>query len=460
MTLRLNVEQLAAMAGNQAVFRTVGKLRSARGILHATLPASVGELCEVSLSDSESLTAEVVGFDEHGSQLMCYDSTSGLRPGLDVTAFGQRRMVPTGRELLGRVIDGIGRPIDDQGPLNSTQMRREQAHVPAAMTRTRITSPLITGQRVIDGMMTIGRGQRVGLFSGSGVGKSTLMGEIAKGASSDVNVIVLVGERGREVRPFIEDCLGAEGRARSVVVVATSDETPLMRIKAVLTAVTIAEEFRSQGADVLFFLDSITRLAMAQRELGLLRGEPPGARGYPPSVQSLLAEVLERLGSGEKGTITGLITVLVEGDDMDEPIADAARSILDGHIVLSRALAEKGHYPAVDVLASVSRLFSEVTSSEHQAHALGIRKMLAAYDRMEDLIQIGAYQPGTSPEVDKAIQLRPAVERFLQQPNGQQSAWDDTQAQLNLLGQAAQIQIKNVAPAPVVASNAGQWNGS
>lgn len=451
------------MAGNQAVFRTVGKLRSARGLLRATLPASVGELCQVSLADGGCLTAEVVGFDEHGSQLMCYDSTSGLRPGLDVTALGKRRTVPTGPELLGRVIDGIGRPIDDRGPLNSTRTRREQAHVPAAMTRRRIEKPLVTGQRVIDSLITVGRGQRVGLFAGSGVGKSTLMGEIARGASSDVNVIVLVGERGREVRPFIEDCLGQAGQQRSVVVVATSDETPLMRIKAVLTAVTIAEEFRSQGADVLFFLDSITRLAMAQRELGLLRGEPPGARGYPPSVQSLLAEVLERLGSGETGTITGLITVLVEGDDMDEPIADAARSILDGHIVLSRDLAEKGHYPAVDVLASVSRLFSDLSDDDHATHALGIRKMLASYSRMEDLIQIGAYQPGTSPDVDKAIRLRPAVERFLQQATGQQSTWDDTRAQLNLLGQAWQQGIAGVAPTPAAAGMgvpADQWSVS
>lgn len=444
------------MAGNQAVFRTVGKLRSARGLLRATLPASVGELCHVSLPDGSGfLTAEVVGFDEYGSQLMCYDSTSGLRPGLDVTALGQRRKVPTGPQLLGRVIDGIGRPIDDRGPLKATGMRCEEAHVPAAMTRSRIRTPLVTGQRVIDGLVTIGRGQRVGLFSGSGVGKSTLMGEVARGASADVNVIVLVGERGREVRPFIEDCLGDVGRQRSVVVVATSDETPLMRIKAVLTAVTIAEGFRSEGADVLFFLDSITRLAMAQRELGLLRGEPPGARGYPPSVQSLLAEVLERLGSGDTGTITGLITVLVEGDDMDEPIADAARSILDGHIVLSRELAEKGHYPAVDVLASVSRLFTQITAEDHAMHALSVRRMLASWHRMEDLIQVGAYQAGTSAEVDTAIRLRPAVERFLQQTAGQQSTWEDTLSQLSLLSQAWQSSITGAA-AGLPRSNAEQ----
>jgi len=372
---------------------------------------------------------------------------------MSVTALGEKRTVPVGHSLLGRVIDGIGRPIDNAGPLQTTRSCREQALVPGPMSRSRITTPLVTGQRVIDGLNTIGRGQRVGLFAGSGVGKSTLMGEIARGASSDVNVIVLVGERGREVRPFIEDCLGDAGRKRSVVIVATSDETPLMRIKSVLTAVTVAEDFRNQGADVLFFLDSITRLAMAQRELGLLRGEPPGARGYPPSVQSLLAEVLERLGAGETGTITGLITVLVEGDDMDEPIADAARSILDGHIVLSRDLAEKGHYPAVDVLASVSRLFTEITTEDHSQHALSVRRMLAAYNRMEDLIQIGAYQSGSSPDVDAAIRLRPAVERFLQQQTGQQSGWEETTNQINLLGRAW-TQQTTIQPAQATGSPA------
>ena len=420
------------------------------------MPASVGELCQIHLPDGDSLTAEVVGFDEKGSQLMCYDNTSVLRPGLDVTALGRRRMIPVGRELPGRVIDGIGRPIDKKGPLRSTRMRGERASVPAALSRSRITKPLVTGQRVIDGLNTIGRGQRVGLFAGSGVGKSTLLGEMARGASADINVIALVGERGREVRPFIEDCLGEDGRRRSVVVVATSDESPLMRIKSVLTAVTIAEEFRAQGADVLFFLDSITRLAMAQRELGLLRGEPPGARGYPPSVQSLLAEVLERLGASDVGTITGLITVLVEGDDMDEPVADAARSILDGHIVLTRELAEKGHYPAVDVLASVSRLFSEITSPDHNRCAMNVRRMLAAYNQMEDLIQIGAYQPGTSPDVDRAIRLRPAVERYLQQAQNHQASWDETQSQLLALGQAWEQQAAVMPQAAATAAMASR----
>ncbi len=455
MTLGLDIRHLSGLVEQRSAFRTVGRLRSVRGLLRATLPASVGELCRIQLSENRELTAEVVGFDESGSQLMCYDSTTGLRPGMNVVALGEKRRIPTGRELLGRVIDGIGRPIDGRGPLRTTRSRLEQADVPPAMSRSRITEPLVTGQRVIDGLNTIGRGQRVGLFAGSGVGKSTLLGEIARGASSDVNVIVLTGERGREVRPFIEDCLGQNGQQRSVVVVATSDQTPLMRIKSVLTGVAIAEEFRSQGADVLFFLDSITRLAMAQRELGLLRGEPPGARGYPPSVPSLMAEVLERLGAAENGTITGLITVLVEGDDMDEPVADTARSILDGHIVLSRALAEKGHYPAVDVLASVSRLFSQVTTPEHRRAAEGVRRMLAAWHRMEDLIEIGAYQKGASPDVDRAIQLRPAVDEFLQQPVGQPSSFEDTLARLNVLGAAWEQPAPAAAASPAGAPASG-----
>lgn len=427
---------MAQLPGDCAAFRNVGKLRSVRGLMRADMPGFVGETCTIGLQTGEQLMAEVVGFDETESQLMCFDSTAGLHPGLEITATGHSRAVPTGNGLLGRVIDGIGRPIDGRGPLKIRRWRPEAATVPDAMQRTRITEPLVTGQRVIDGLLTIGRGQRVGLFAGSGVGKSTLMGEIARNAESDVNVIAMVGERGREVRPFIEDCLGEAGLARSVVVVATSDQTPLMRIKAVLTAATIAEGFRDQGSHVLFFLDSLTRLAMAQRELGLLLGEPPGSRGYPPSVQSLLASVLERLGCGEVGAITGLITVLVDGDDMDEPITDAARGILDGHIVLSRKIAAQGHYPAVDVLPSVSRLFREVTDEEHQKNAVKLRSLLATHAEIADLIQIGAYKTGTSPQVDRAVQIIPAAKRFLQQQVNQKSSWQETQGQLKALAAA------------------------
>ena len=427
---------MAQLPGHCDAFRNVGKLRSVRGLLRADMPAFVGESCFVGLPSGDQVLAEVVGFDNSESQLMCFDSTAGLHPGLEIIGQGQSRAVPVGTGLLTRVIDGIGRPIDRRGPLRVRRWRNETATVPDAMQRTRISEPLVTGQRVIDGLLTICRGQRVGLFAGSGVGKSTLLGEIAKNAESDVNVIALVGERGREVRPFIEDCLGEQGLKRSVVVVATSDQTPLMRIKAVLTAATIAEEFRDQGAHVLFFLDSLTRLAIAQRELGLLLGEPPGSRGYPPSVQSLLASVLERLGCGSTGAITGLITVLVDGDDMDEPITDAARGILDGHIVLSRRIFASGHFPAVDVLPSVSRVFREITTDEHQKHAQRLRSLLATHAEVADLIQIGAYKVGTSPQVDRAVQIMPAAKRFLQQQVNHKASWQETQDQMKALADA------------------------
>jgi flagellum-specific ATP synthase len=424
------------MAGRSDVFRTAGKLRSARGLLRASVPAFVGETCHVHMPSGEKLMAEVVGFDEFESQLMCFDSIAGLQPGLEIAATGHRRSVPVGTELLGRVLDGIGRPFDDAGPLRVRRWAPESASVPDPLSRQRITTPLVTGQRVIDGLLTIGRGQRIGLFAGSGVGKSTLLGEIARGAEADANVICLVGERGREVRPFIEDCLGPEGLKRSVVVVATSDQTPLMRVKAVLTAVTIAEDFRAQGSHVLFFLDSLTRLAMAQREMGLLLGEPPGSRGYPPSVQSLMAGVLERLGCGDTGAITGLITVLVEGDDLDEPITDAARSILDGHIVLRRDLAAQGHYPAIDVLGSVSRLFREVTTEQHRSNAVKLRTLMATYADVSDLIQIGAYKTGTSPQVDRAVRLMDDVKKFLKQEVSETSTFNETSQRLNAIAGA------------------------
>ncbi len=424
------------MAGHSDVFRTAGKLRSARGLLRASVPAFVGETCHVHMPSGEELMSEVVGFDESESQLMCFDSTAGLQPGLEIVATGRRRSVPVGTELLGRVLDGIGRPFDDVGPLRVRRWQPESASVPDPLSRQRITTPLVTGQRVIDGLLTIGRGQRIGLFAGSGVGKSTLLGEIARGAEADVNVICLVGERGREVRPFIEDCLGPEGLSRSVVIVATSDQTPLMRVKAVLTAVTIAEDFRSQGSHVLFFLDSLTRLAMAQREMGLLLGEPPGSRGYPPSVQSLMAGVLERLGCGDVGAITGLITVLVEGDDLDEPITDAARSILDGHIVLRRDLAAQGHYPAIDVLGSVSRLFREVTTEQQRSNAVKLRTLMATYADVSDLIQIGAYKSGTSAQVDRAVRLMDDVKKFLKQEVNEISTYAETSRRLDVIARA------------------------
>jgi flagellum-specific ATP synthase len=397
----------------------------------ARLHGSIGELCEIRLGNGERLLSEIIGISDDHAQVMSFHHAAGLRPGLDVVGTGRRLRIPVGPGLLGRTLNGLGQPIDGSTPLSVRRWKVIEREAPAPLTRRRITEPLVTGQRAIDGLLTIGRGQRIGLFAGSGVGKSTLLGEITRHAEADLNVIALVGERGREVLPFLEDCLGEAGRRRSVVVVATSDETPLMRIQAVRTAITIADDFRSRGANVLFMLDSLTRLAFAQRELGLLRGEPPGTRGYPPSVQSLLSQVLEALGNDAAGSITGIITVLVDGDDMDEPIADAARSILDGHVVLSRKLAAKGHFPAIDVLHSISRLFRDVTSAEHQTAALRLRETLAAYDEVADLIQIGVYQQGSSANIDRAIQLMPKITEFLRQDIGEHSPLPETIRRLN-----------------------------
>lgn len=397
------------------------------------MPGSIGELCEIRTASDDRLLAEIIGVQDNLSQIMSFHHGTGLKPGCEIIATGRHARIPVGPALLGRIINGLGQPIDNPSPLAVRRLRPVDFETPAVLMRQRISQPLATGQRVIDGLLTIGRGQRVGLFAGSGVGKSTLLGEIAKHAEADLNVICLVGERGREVLPFLEDCLGEEGRGRSVVVVATSDETPLMRIQAVRTAITVAEDFRARGSNVLFFLDSLTRLAYAQRELGLLRGEPPGTRGYPPSVQALLATTLEKLGNDETGSITGLITVLVDGDDMDEPIADAARSILDGHIVLDRKLAARGHFPAVDVLHSISRLFREVTTPQHQQAAQRLRQILATYEDVADLIQMGMYQKGASPQIDEAIQLMPQIQAFLRQDIGQTCRFADTIGQLERL---------------------------
>lgn len=419
-----------------------------QNILRAGLPAAVGELCEIRLPHSAArrhgasdtaedgrLLGEVIASSDEESQIMTFHHPRGVRPGLDVIASGRSLRAPVGFSVLGRTLNGLGEPIDGGPPLYGCQYRPVRTGTPTALRRAPITQPLITGQRVLDGMLTLGQGQRVGLFAGSGVGKSTLMGEIAKYAVADLNVICLVGERGREVRPFIDDCLGEIGRRRSVLVVATSDETPLMRIQAVKTAIEIAADFRDQGGNVLFFLDSITRLAHAQRELGLSRGEPPGTRGYPPSVHNLLANTLERLGNNEHGSITGIITVLVDGDDMDEPISDTARSILDGHIVLDRHLAAKGHFPAINVLESVSRLFREVTDAAHQQAVTKVRRLLTGYEDTRDLIQVGLYQQGTMPEVDEAIQRMPAIERFLKQDQSDHSTWQQTIEKLKQLAE-------------------------
>src|SRR4051812_43790987 len=379
------------------------------------LEAEVGEVVLVEAGRSrEPVPAEVVGFRAGRTLLMPLGDLHGLAPGHRVTATGRPVSVPVGVELLGRVIDALGRPLEG-GALDARERRPIEGSPPDPLQRTRITEQVSLGVRALDTLVPCGRGQRLGIFAGSGVGKSSLLGMIARSTNADVNVICLVGERGREVRDFIERDLGEEGLSRSVVVVATSDQPALVRIKAALTATTIAEAFRDQGADVMLMMDSVTRFAMAQREVGLAIGEPPATRGYPPSVFAMLPRLLERSGTSDRGSITGLYTVLVDGDDFNEPIADAVRSILDGHVVLTRELAHAGHYPAVDVLQSVSRLTGDIQTPEARAAAQDVRALLAAYHDKRDLIAIGAYERGTDPATDRAIDARPALEAFLRQ---------------------------------------------
>ena len=364
---------------------------------------------------------------------MPYGDLDGIAPGTVVEGTGRELRVPVGEGMLGRVVDALGFPMDRKPSWRVEAYYPTMERPPAPLERGRIDSPLPTGVRSIDGLLTLGEGQRIGIFSGSGVGKSTLMGMIARNTSGDVNVIALIGERGREVKEFIERDLGEEGLRRSVVVVATSDEPALMRIKAAWVATAIAEYFRDKGLSVLLMMDSVTRWCMAQREVGLAVGEPPTTRGYTPSVFSNLPKLLERAGRSARGSITGIYTVLVEGDDMDEPIADAARGILDGHIVLSRELAQMGHYPAVDVLASVSRLMSSVSQSEHIAAAQKMRGVLAAYRKAEDLVNIGAYVRGSNAKIDEALDYIDKVNEFLRQGTDEEASFEETVSRLKTM---------------------------
>lgn len=381
--------------------------------------ARVGERCEILTQGHRTgtppLDAEVVGFRSGRTLLMPLGDPAGIGPGQTVVASGSALRVAVGRELLGRVLDGLGRPLDGGAPISDGRHRSVEASPPPPMGRPPIELPVSLGSRAIDALMPCGRGQRLGIFAGSGVGKSTLLGMMARHTTADVNVIGLIGERGREVREFLERDLGPEGLARSVVVVATSDQPALVRIKAAAVATTIAEYFRDEGADVLLMMDSVTRLAMAQREVGLAIGEPPATRGYTPSVFAMLPRLLERAGTSPRGSITGIYTVLVEGDDMNEPVADAVRGILDGHIVLTRELAHRGHYPAVDVLQSVSRLTGSLLTPEQRASGERLRELMAAYRKAEDLIAIGAYVPGSDPLIDEARAKMDAINAFLRQ---------------------------------------------
>jgi flagellum-specific ATP synthase len=392
--------------------------------------AGIGELCAIEHNGKTVCYAEVVGFRETRTLIMPLGTLEGIRPGMSVVAKGNTLTAPVGYQLLGRVLDGMGNPMDSLGELKYETRHSIYAEPPTAMQRSRIKEPMYTGIRAIDGFLTIGRGQRMGIFAGSGVGKSVSMGMIARNCLAKVNVIALIGERGREVREFIEKDLGPEGLKRSVVIVATSDQPALVRIKASLLAMSVAEFFRDNGDDVLFLMDSSTRLAMAQREIGLAVGEPPATKGYTPSVFAFLPKLFERAGNSSKGSITGLYTVLVDGDDLEDPIADTVRSILDGHIVLSRALANKNHYPAIDVLASISRCRTDIASPQLKELSGTLLRSLAVYSKNEDLINIGAYAKGSDPEVDVAIKRHTAIDNFLIQGIGEPSKPEETEAKM------------------------------
>lgn len=391
---------------------------------------SVGDRCLINSSRSGNVLAEVVGFRGSRVLLMPLGEMEGVAPGSRVTATDEPFTVGVGSGLLGRIIDGLGNPIDGKGPLNLETRRPIYNSPPDPLSRKRIKEPLATGIRSIDGLLTCGKGQRFGIFAGSGVGKSVLMGMIARYTSADVNVIALIGERGREVREFVEKDLGEEGLKRSVVVAVTSDKPALVRIKGGFAATTIAEYFRDQGLDVMLMMDSVTRLAMAQREVGLAVGEPPTSRGYTPSLFAMLPKLLERTGTSSRGSITGLYTVLVEGDDMNEPVSDTVRSILDGHIVLTRKLASQGFYPSIDPLSSVSRVMNDVVDPAHQAASAELKRLLAAYAEAEDLVNIGAYETGSNRDVDRAIELMEPMRQFLYQNQDTGSRFDDTKSNL------------------------------
>jgi ATP synthase in type III secretion protein N len=412
----VDLDALRARLADAPALRPQGRVRAVTGLsVRLALPsARIGDVVLLKRR-GEPLPAEVVGFDQGEAVVMPLGELAGVGPDDVVESTGAPLEIAAGEALLGRVLDGLGRPVDaGPAPLGLMSVPVDRAP-PAALGRRPVAEPLSTGVRAIDGLLTLGVGQRVGLFAGSGVGKSTLLGAIARGTSADVVVVALVGERGREVGDFLEHALGAEGRKRSVLVVATSDAPALERLRAAQSATSIAEYFRDRGASVMLLVDSITRFARAQREVGLAAGEPPARRGYPPSVFAMLPRLLERSGQGERGSITAIYTVLVEGGDMDEPIADEVRGILDGHIVLDRRIAARGHYPAIDVTVSLSRVMDSVVTREHVDAARRLRALVAAYEEKRDLIALGAYAKGSDARIDRAIAAQAEVERFLQQ---------------------------------------------
>lgn len=414
-------------------FKRLGKVVNVVGLtIESNGPdAKLDDLCRIIVDKDENrfIMAEVIGFKDGKTLLMPFETTEGIGSGCIVENMGYPLSVSVGEDMLGLTLDGLGRPIDGSEYIG-TDTYRIDAPSPDPLSREIITEPLPLGVKAVDGLITLGKGQRIGIFAGSGVGKSTLLGMFARNTKADINVIALIGERGREVREFIERDLGEEGMKRSVLVVATSDKPALVRRKAAQTATAIAEYFRDQGNDVLLMMDSLTRFSMAQREIGLASGEPPVTRGYPPSVYAQMPKLLERAGNSDKGSITGLYTVLVDGDDFNEPITDTARSILDGHIMLDRKLGHKNHYPAIDVLQSISRCMSQIATSEHKAAAGKLKNVLATYNEAEDLINIGAYKSGANKNIDYAIEKIDAINEFLCQDVDSKYSFDE---ELNML---------------------------
>ncbi|GAB6137655.1 flagellar protein export ATPase FliI [Halanaerobaculum tunisiense] len=429
MSKMLAQDKLLAAIEKTSTKRRFGKVKRVVGLTIASKGPTVhlGELCLIQPKfDVDPIQAEVVGFKENNILLMPLGEMKGISPGCKVFATGDSLQVEVSEDLLGQVLDGLGDPLAESELDISGVNYSVENEPPNPLARQRITEPLSLGVRSLDGLLTCGKGQRIGIFAGSGVGKSTLLGMIARNTDADINVIALIGERGREVREFIEESLGPAGLEKSVVVVATSDQPALVRLKGALVATSIAEYFRDQGNDVMLMMDSVTRFAMAQREVGLAVGEPPATRGYTPSVFAILPKLMERAGAGESGTITGLYTVLVEGDDMSEPIADAVRSILDGHVVLSRELAAQNHYPAIDVLESVSRVMDDIVADKHQQAANQLRKVLATYEESKDLVNLGVYEEGSDPELDYALEKLNEVNDFLQQGIAESSSYQET----------------------------------
>lgn len=433
------IESLNPVARTGKVVRVTGSVVQSSGPL-----ASIGDLCRIKARDGHSeILAEVVGFQDRNVLLMPFSDMEGVQPGSAVVSEGKPLQVRTGFDLMGRILNSLGEPIDELGPICGSGFTTLKSAPPHPMRRHRIQQRFQTGIKVLDTFIPCGIGQRLGIFAGSGVGKSTLLGMIAGHAEADVNVIALIGERGRELREFMERDLSPEARKKSVVVVATSDETPIMRLKGAYTAMAISEYFRDQGLKVLLMMDSVTRFAMAQREVGLSAGELPATKGYPPSVFAMLPQLLERAGAGEKGSITGLFTVLVEGDDMNDPVADHVRAILDGHVVLNRDLAFRNHYPAVDVLHSVSRLFGDLSKGKTQDWVHKAREAMAEYHEHRDLLSLGAYKKGSNKELDRAIRLKPALNEFLKQSVNEGFSIEESHARLQDVFSGEQYSANN-----------------